>query len=90
MSLACSQEPDCFMFHLEDRACSIGQLMRHGGVRRAALQLGYPSLDFFLEDVRRYVEAAYLLATFCLTPPGDTPKRRGLHDAWQMGCVSVV
>jgi hypothetical protein len=31
------------------------------------------------------------MSSVCLqTPPGDTPKRRGLIDAWMMGCIPVV
>ena len=31
-----------------------------------------------------------LLSHFCLTPPGDTPKRRGFVEALLLGCVPVV
>jgi hypothetical protein len=86
---ACAAEPTCFFYRLEDRACSMGRLAMKAGVRLAVASLGYPSLDHFLDDARRYVEATYLLSTFCLTPPGDTPKRRGFIDALLMGSAAT-
>jgi hypothetical protein len=85
---ACDEAPDCLCYHLEDRVGSVDALARMPGVQAAVSRLGYQSFDAFRHDARQYVEAVNLLATFCLMPPGDTPKRRGFIDAVVMGCGS--
>ena len=85
LGLACTKHPSCFVFALEDRDKSARRLLEQPGMETTVKELGYASSDELRLDLQRYNEAAYLLATFCLTPPGDSPKRRGLHDAWQMG-----
>ena len=83
-------DPRCFSYRLEDRNGSAADAAAWPGVPAAVRQLGYASVHDFEVDARNLVEPIMALSTFCLTPPGDTPKRRGLIDAWTMGCVPVV
>jgi len=36
-----------------------------------------------------FPQLTYLHSTFCLTPPGDGPTRKGLFDAMLFGCIPV-
>ena len=87
---ACEADDACFVYRLEDRAASAAALASLPNVAAAVAQLGYKSLEAYQQDAESHIEAVYALSTFCLTPPGDTPKRKGIHDAWNMGCIPVV
>jgi Exostosin family len=78
------------VYQLEDRNASAAKAATWPGMRSAARQLGYASLQDYERDLQALLEPLMAMSTFCLTPPGDTPKRRGLIDAWSMGCVPVV
>jgi hypothetical protein len=60
------------------------------------LCLQFPS-DCFLNEMKAHESASApadwsipLVSTFCLTPPGDLPTRKGFFDALLMGCIPVV
>jgi hypothetical protein len=74
------------MYRLEDHVESATRFAAWPGVAEAAATLGYKPEQLMFEAAR-YPEVVYMLSTFCLTPPGDTPKRRGFIDALLMGCV---
>jgi hypothetical protein len=80
----------CFNYRLDDRNESMARLAQWPGISNATAALGYHSTADFIEDIHSHPEALCLLSTFCLTPPGDTPTRRGFWDALLMGCVPVV
>ena len=82
---ACAGAEQCEFFEIEDTTASVAALVRRKGVADAIRQLGYSSTAAYVADVQRYVEPVYMLSKFCLTPPGDTPKRRGFFDAIMMG-----
>ena len=84
---ACAESPQCFKYRLEDRPGSLSDLGTFPGVPEATAALGFVDFEHFRYEARLAVEAVYLLATFCLTPSGDSPKRRGFYDAVAMGCA---
>ena len=87
---ACEADKECFAYHIEERNVSASAIAALPGVAAAAMALGYRSLQEYEADAVSHIEAVYAVSTFCLTPPGDTPKRKGIHDAWNMGCIPVV
>jgi hypothetical protein len=87
---ACAAAPGCFFYRLEDRPGSLQHLRNMPGVPEATRALGYADFADFSKDARPVIEASYLLSTFCLTPPGDSPKRKGFYDAFVFGCVLLA
>jgi Exostosin family len=86
---SCEYNGDCFYYELSRRMESAHELSAWPGVEAAARDLGYGSMAQYGRDARFYIEAVYAVSTFCLMPPGDTPKRRGFVDAMMMGCIPV-
>ena len=86
---ACEASGDCIYYNPKHRDMAMRQLNAMPGVTAAAQALRYHSADELLVDVSHHHEALYLLTTFCLMPPGDTPSRRGFWDALLMGCIPV-
>lgn len=86
----CEVDSRCFVFDMADFNASAAAAADWPGVAGAASQLGYASAEAYAAEARSFVEPIMALSTFCLTPPGDTPKRRGLIDAWAMGCIPVI
>ena len=87
---ACASLPQCFFYRLEDRPTSLQALGAMPGVRATVSGLGYDSFADFAFEARKAIEAANALAAFCLTPPGDTPKRKGFYDAIMFGCCLLA
>ena len=90
VAAACADAPSCFTYNLARRVRTIKRLRTWPGVVEATQQLGYDSVEPYLEDAADHYEAIYLLSTFCLSPPGDTFTRRGFWDALLVGCIPVV
>jgi hypothetical protein len=86
----CAAFDRCFTFDISRRAESLLNLTAWDGIVASAKAIGYDSLDNMLSDTDQNSEIVNLLSTFCLTPPGDTPTRRGFWDALAMGCIPVV
>jgi hypothetical protein len=84
---ACAALQECFFYRLEDRPTSLQALGALPGVQQTVSDLGFDSFASFSQEARQAIEATYLLSTFCLTPPGDSPKRRGFYDAIVFGCA---
>jgi Exostosin family len=87
---ACTQDPECFNYDLHDRGRLRQCLETRPGMADLAQDLGYAQLADYLSDAMYYLEAIYMASDFCLTPPGDTPKRRGFLDAIFSLCIPVV
>ena len=87
---ACAASSQCFFLRLEERAASLRALHEMPGVPAATRALGYASFADFSQDALMALEATFLFSTFCLMPPGDTPKRRAFFDAIVFGCAAPV
>lgn len=86
----CAADANCLVYDVYDKYASAAAAIAWPGAQSAAHSLGYTSLGELHAELRSSVEPLMALSTFCLTPPGDTPKRRGLIGAWMMGCIPVV
>jgi Exostosin family len=87
---ACQEHPACLHYELTQRNESSAAMRRVPGLAAYVSTLGYASLDDYIFDAGFYLEAVYLSAAFCLTPPGNTSKRRGFWDAVMALCIPVV
>jgi Exostosin family len=90
VQVACTKDPECFNYDLRDRVGTRRRLKKRKGMSALAKNLGYAQLPGYLSDAMYYLEAIYMASDFCLTPPGDTPKRRGFLDAIMALCIPVV
>jgi hypothetical protein len=79
-----------FHYDLSNTTASAKALVRMAGVPEAVAAAGYPSLAVFAAEAEHTYEVVAFMSTFCLTPPGDTPTRRGFVEALLMGCIPVV
>ena len=86
----CGEDIDCLLYDVRRRGTALVHLGATPNVTAAAIALGWRSRLRFLDDAERHMEAVALVATFCLTPPGDTASRKALFDAILFGCVPVL
>jgi hypothetical protein len=86
----CTTSKECVHYDLANRTASAAALWGWPRLEAAAAEIGYRSLKEFIQDAEEHLELIYYMATFCLSPPGDTAKRRGFVEALQMGCIPVV
>ena len=89
----CQTEPRCCPFRLDAREDSTNEIAAWPGMTAAANALGWDLTregQQFWTDMHEHIDAIGIFSTFCLTPPGDTPKRKGLIDAWNLGCIPII
>ena len=80
----------CYLFNLDYWQQAAQDLLNVTDIDAPARAVGYRAAGDLAKDAEGHIEPLYLLSTFCLTPSGDTPKRRGFFDAIQMGCAFVA
>lgn len=81
---------EIFFFDLSRRNTSAAALAALPAAAAAAEQLGLLHRGGLAHAVQAAHELVPLLSDFCLTPPGDTPTRRGFIESLLLGCVPVL
>ena len=86
----CTAAPECLHWDISEPEAALTVLATAPGIAAAAHGLRYASVSTLLDAAAGNLAVVHALSTFCLTPPGDSPTRKGFWDALLVGCVPVV